>query len=120
MTKYASILFFLLTISVAHAAGVSSDLGALNAVSPPVYLEKGSQVSLSVSGTWAGTVTMQRNLNDAQEYPGPNDSGWKDLTSSSYSVNTEIDSNPVASGCWVRAKMTTYTSGTATVTLKAE
>jgi hypothetical protein len=61
--------------------------------------------NLSVSGTWAGTVTLQRSFN--------NGSTWLDVYSVTANVETVVDS-PETGVLWrLGIKTGNYTSGTA-------
>jgi len=64
----------------------------------------GGAFNLSLSGTWAGVVVLQRSFNAG--------STW--LNVQTYSANTEDTGNEPEDNVWYRLNCTTYTSGTIT------
>lgn len=47
---------------------VSADIAAQNTFTDPISLEAGETTSISISGTWAGTVVPQRRLPGQSSY----------------------------------------------------
>ena len=96
---------------------VTSALAALNAVSDVVSV-RGSQVSLvtlHVSGTYVGTVTIQFAPYDFETGDFGTFVNLESLT-----ADAEDGRNIDMTGYWgVRCEMTSYTSGTANVTIAA-
>lgn len=82
---------------------ITGSLGSLNAVTDSIRISART-FDLSISGTWAGTVTFQRSFD--------NGSNWHDVKD--YTSNTE-DVGEIGSDILGRCKMTAYTSGTAVV-----
>jgi hypothetical protein len=86
-----------------HSSGL---IAASNAYTDPIYVTGVS--NLSISGTWAGTVTLQRSFD--------NGANWMDVTSFTADVesNSEFESE---SGVCYRAgfKPGNYNSGTANI-----
>lgn len=94
------------TFEYAYAGSVTANISALNGetstISPRTPSRSG-YLSISLSGTWAGTMTVQRSF----------DSGvtWVDVIS--YTANTEKALREEEIGVLYKLKMTLYTSGTA-------
>lgn len=92
----------------------SFSLGALNAVSDPVPINDG--ISIGVTGTFAGTVQFQRATTPAGTFtPIAADNFGTLLQFTGASGDVALLRVPNESGAVVRAVMTAYSSGTATV-----
>ncbi len=84
---------------------VAASLTAQNTFTEEIVPRKGSPMNVSVSGTWAGTIVLQRSFNAG--------STWVDVAS--YTANTEgvIESVEDKVRWRVGFKTGAYTSGTA-------
>lgn len=84
---------------------VSANITAQNTFTEDAEFDHRRPFNLSVSGTWAGTVTLQRSFN--------NGSTWLDVYSTTGNVETVVDN--VESGVLWRLGIKTgnFTSGTA-------
>lgn len=89
---------------------VTASLSAANTYTDWMPLSKYSRLfHLSISGTWAGTITLQRSV----------DGGTTPLDVATYTANIEDPGEEVEVGIVYRAGFKTgeYTSGTAVVRL---
>ena len=90
---------------------VTESITANGQYSEAVYVQRDGVLGFSISGTWTGTVELQRiageNLGD---YPLHSDTGW--LTFLSKTANYNADSYHLAPG-WFRVKATAAWTGTA-------
>lgn len=98
---------------------IEKTFSAATQYSAPVFLGKDQRLAISISGTFVGTVDIQRIVRGASnnmDYPAPGDTGWK--TVDSYASPFE---EIVADGdnCWYRAYCSAYTSGSPVAKLKA-
>ena len=86
-----------------------SAAGTYTAWFPLSALTSNRRFHLSISGTWAGTITIQRSV----------DGGTTPLDVNTYTANVEDQGDEVESGVMYRAGFKTgqYTSGTAIVRL---
>ena len=95
---------------------VASTLGALDAVTA-VTVEDADFISVGISGTWVGTISFEATIDNTN---------WYTLTvhSSSATDKKAAVSSTTANGLFfhdlyafkqIRARMSAYTSGTATV-----
>jgi hypothetical protein len=91
--------------STAPFVSASANINSANAFTDDVEFDRRRPFNLSVSGTWAGTVTLQRSFN--------NGSTWMDVYSTTGNVETVVDN--VESGVLWRLgiKSGNFTSGTA-------
>lgn len=85
--------------------------------SAPIFLTNGRTMAISISGTFAATIAIQRLIKAEGDsgYPAHDDSGWQ--TVSNKTAVTE-DQVTLGDNCWYRAKCTAYTSGTAVVKMR--
>ncbi len=91
--------------STAPFVFVSSSISGANTFTEDAEFDHRRSFNLSVSGTWAGTVTLQRSFN--------NGSTWLDVYSTTGNVETVVEN--VESGVLWRLGIKTgnFTSGTA-------
>lgn len=84
---------------------VSANISAQNTFTEEIVPRKGSPMNMSVSGTWAGTVTLQRSFNAGAT--------WVDVAS--YTANTELMVESIEDKVWWRLgiKSGNYGNGTA-------
>ena len=68
----------------------------------PVCVRRGGYVATSVSGTFTGTISLQRS---------PDNNNW--FTIKTYTTPTEDNVIEGFAGMWYRLQCTAYTSGTA-------
>ena len=89
---------------------------AANQLTDPIYVSRHGLLGLSVSGTFVGTIAVQRlpEENSGNTPPTPGDTGWEDyLTKTAAYAGSLADLAPG----WYRLKCTAYTSGTAVAKL---
>jgi hypothetical protein len=88
---------------------VTHSAGAANSFSEDAEFSVDRPFNVSISGTWAGTVTLQRSFNGG--------STWLDVAS--YTANAELSVDTVeASVLWrIGIKSGNYTSGAAVLRL---
>ncbi len=89
----------------------SASITAQNTFTEWMPVDAGAALALSISGTWVATVTLQRRINAANT---------RDYDT--FTANTELDSDPVATrGEW-RAGVKTgdFGSGTVVIDLASE
>jgi len=93
-------------------------LGALNASTTVLNVEDSDHITVTINGTWAGTIGFQCAANDNVSYHP-----LAMVATSSTSRTTAVTSTTI-NGIWVanfhgvtnfKVVMTAYTSGTATV-----
>ena len=92
------------------AASIGS-LTAQNTFSSPATSTSAQRLSLSISGTWAGTLTLQRSFDNGSTY----------MDVQAFTANTEavVENAGDAAVLWrVGFKTGNYTSGTAAVRLQ--
>lgn len=99
---------------------LTGTLGAANAVVGPLSTDDADKVAVQVTGTFAGTISVQVSV-DGVNY---RDGAW--TASNATSLNTQtVNTTGVGifyiTHCqkYVRLVMTAYTSGTATITASA-
>ncbi len=105
------IAFFLAIALIASSAWATNkkslaNIGAADSYVQPIYVQ--GVFNLSISGTWAGTVTLQRSFD--------NGATWLDV--SGYTGNAESNSEyePEGGVCYRAGfKAGQYTSGTAVI-----
>lgn len=94
---------------------VSTSFTALDQVGDPVFVPPGKTLGISLSGTFAATIAIQRILqSDPTAYPVSTDTGWNSVISYTAGVEQKVEQGE---GCWYRGKCTAYTSGTAVLKL---
>jgi hypothetical protein len=86
---------------------VAQDIGAADVFTTPLVLDRGETASISVSGTFSATVTLQRLLDGTH---------WRDVTTFTAAAEK---SYVVDEACSLRigVKAGQYTSGTVTCRL---
>jgi hypothetical protein len=78
----------------------------------PVPCDKDSRLALSISGTFVGTIYLQKLIPPEADptYPGHGDSRWQ--TVAQYTAPM-VDQVAFGDGCWYRWYAAAITSGTA-------
>lgn len=91
---------------------------AATGASNPILLMSGCTLNMSITGTWTGTVKMQRLIPTAANpyRPSAGNSNWQDVDSWTANYENRID---VADGCWYRMYFD-RTSGSAVVRLTTQ
>jgi len=90
---------------------ITKSITAINQYSETLFIERGGIIGLSISGTWTGTVEIQRLPNESTfPYPLHSDSGWETYVSKT--ANFVGEYSDLAPG-WFRVKATAAWTGTA-------
>lgn len=84
--------------------------------SAPVFVEKDQKLAISLSGTFVGTVDIQRLVQSeiGRNYPAHSDAGWLTVDAFTSPVETGTDGD----NCWYRAYCSAYSSGSPVIKLK--
>lgn len=82
-----------------------------------MFVPQGKVVAISISGTFVGTIQIQRLIKDDGDssYAAHDDTSWNTVSSHTAVVEDQIANGD---GCWYRAYCSAYTSGTAVVKMK--
>lgn len=96
----------------------TNSISALNGTVTATGLDNFSTASIVVTGTWVGTLTVQVSGDNSTFYPALALSLNAGLFKSTTTVNDQL-LIPVAGLKAVQIKMTSYTSGTATIVIQA-
>lgn len=112
-----------LSVKTANDASVSGSLAATNASVTTAQLVGASTATIQVTGTWAGTLTPQASI-DGTTYVTLGSTALVNVNSGGYSATIpsgaqSIWQADVAAFNYFRISETTYTSGTATVTIRS-
>lgn len=83
---------------------VSGDMDAVDETVGPKVFDRGETLVVSLSGTWEGTVTLQRKYGAAGT--------WLDYIS--WTANATLEITSLDNDVYYQLKMTAYTSGTCT------
>lgn len=95
---------------------ISKTFSAATQYSAPVLVGKDQRLAISLSGTFSGTVAIQRLMQDKLDYPLHSDSAWLTVDSYASAVETLIENGD---NCWYRAYCSAYVSGSPVVKLSA-
>lgn len=87
---------------------ITKTFSAATQYSAPVFLDKEQRLSISISGTFVGTVAIQRLMQNALDYPSPSDTAWLTVNSFTSPIETMVEDGD---GCWYRAYCSAYVSG---------
>ena len=96
---------------------VSKSFTAALQYSAPIFLANGRTMAISISGTFVGTIAIQRLIKAEGDssYPAHDDAGWQTVTSKTAVTEDQIT---LGDNCWYRTKCTAHTSGTAVVKMR--
>lgn len=96
---------------------ITKDFTTNGQVSPPIFVGSNQVLSISIRGTFTGTLAVQRCLKQYNtiEYPAAGDSGWATVESYTAVTEQQVDSGDNA---WYRLTATAAMTGTANTTLK--
>jgi hypothetical protein len=93
-------------------AAVTKDISAENTFTEnisPMYNNPSGALNLSISGTWEGTVTLQRSFDEGEN--------WYDVDEFTLNIQTLLADYELGVRYRVGIKTGDYTSGTASVRL---
>jgi len=114
MKKILLAFVIILLFSMPIGAAQSASIGAQNTFTTGILVPDTGYLSLSISGTWSATVTLQRRFNISGTW-----GSWMDVET--FSANTEkIIANPMlVNQVQYRAGVKTgdYSSGTVVITI---
>ena len=96
---------------------VSKTFSAATQFSAPIFLGNGRTMAISLTGTFVGTIAIQRLIKAEGDssYPAHDDSGWQTVVSKTAPVEDQI---VVGDNCWYRAYCSAYTSGSPVVKMR--
>ena len=96
---------------------VEKTFSAATQYSAPIFLTRGRQLAISISGTFVGTIAIQRNMKAEGDssYPAHDDANWKTITSKTAAFE---DQATLGDNCWYRAYCSAYTSGSPVVRMR--
>ena len=90
---------------------VEYTFSALNQTSPPIFVDRGKILAISLSGTFSATITIDRFIpeyDNAPDYPAAGSTRWQTVSTDTTPTETKVD---FGEGVWYRAKCTVYASG---------
>jgi hypothetical protein len=96
---------------------VSKSFTAATQYSAPIFVPQGKVLAISISGTFVGTIQIQRLIKTEGDssYAAHDDTGWNVVSSHTTIVEDQVANGD---GCWYRGYCSAYTSGTAVFKLK--
>ena len=96
---------------------VSKTFSAATQYSDPIFLTTGRAMAISLSGTFVGTIAIQRLIKPEGDssYPAHDDTGWNTVTSKTTVTEDQI---VVGDNCWYRGYCSAYTSGSPVLKLR--
>jgi hypothetical protein len=96
---------------------ITKTFGAATQYSAPVFLSKDQRLAISISGTFVGTVAIQRLMQAELDYPLHSDAAWNTVDSYTAPVETRIADGD---SCWYRAYCSVYSSGSPVAKLSTQ
>jgi hypothetical protein len=96
---------------------VEKTFSAATQYSAPIFLTRGRQLAISISGTFSATIQIQRCMKAEGDssYPAHDDTNWKTVTSKTASFE---DQATLGDNCWYRAYCSVYASGSPVVRMR--
>jgi len=96
---------------------IEKTFSAATQFSGPVLLRQGRTMAISISGTFVGTVQIQKIIPEDGDnsYPLHSDARWNVVQSYTAPVEEQVQQGD---NCWYRAYCSAYTSGSPVAKLK--